>query len=212
MKVPIVVLGAGGHAKVLIEALRASSAELLGIVDPDLALMGRKVMGVPVLGGDDKVMQYRPDDVQLVDGVGSVTLPQRRTDLFEKFKKRGFSFATVVHPSAVVASDVELGEGAQIMAGAIIQPGTRIGRNSIINTGASVDHDCQIGDHVHVAPGVTLSGAVTVGAGTHIGTGATVVQGVRIGSGGVVGAGALVLNDVPDKVTVMGVPAKAVKQ
>ena len=211
MSTPVIILGGGGHAKVLVEALLANDAIIAGIVDPDQSLHGTKILGVPVVGGDEVVAAYPCAEVQLVNGIGSVKVPRTRLELFERFSARGYIFATVVHPSAVIASDAELGEGAQVMAGTVIQPGSRIGRNAIVNTKASVDHDCLIGDHVHLAPGVTLSGEVTVGAGTHVGTGATVIQGVRIGSGSMVGAGALVLKDVPDGVTAMGVPAKVVQ-
>jgi sugar O-acyltransferase (sialic acid O-acetyltransferase NeuD family) len=194
----------------VIEALLASSAIVAGIVDPDPAWEGRTLLGVPVLGGDDVVLQYPRNEVRLANGIGSVGLPQKRMEVFERFEAMGFAFTLVIHPSAVVASDAEIGNGTQIMAGAVIQPGSRIGCNAIVNTKASVDHDCIIGDHVHLAPGVTLSGGVTVGAGTHIGTGATVIQGVRIGCNSLIGAGALVLRDVLEGLTVVGNPAKVV--
>jgi len=211
MMLPIVILGAGGHAKVLIEALLADAAVIAGIVDADPALGGMQLLGVPVLGGDELVETFPASEIMLANGIGSVGLPVRRRELFERFKNRGYRFAAVIHPSAVIASDVELGEGVQIMAGAVIQPGSRIGSNAVINTRASVDHDCRIGEHTHLAPGVTLSGAVTVGGTCHIGTGATVIQGIAIGSHSVIGAGALVLKNVPSSVTVVGVPARVVK-
>lgn len=211
MMTPVLVLGAGGHAKVLVEALLAHAAVIAGIVDADPALMGMTLLGVPVIGGDELVGEFPPTEIMLVNGIGSIGLPIKRRELFVKFKALGYRFATVIHPSAVVSSDVELGEGAQVMAGAVIQPGSRIGCNAIVNTRASVDHDCIIGNHCHVAPGVTLSGGVMTGESCHIGTGATVIQGVRIGGGSVAGAGALVLRDVPPAVTVVGVPAKVVK-
>lgn len=212
MNLPVIILGAGGHAKVLIDALLASSAVIAGIVDSDLTLTGNTVLGVPVLGGDDVVGAFLPAEIRLVNGLGSVGLPVKRRQLFERFKDRGYTFATVLHPSAVVASDVLLGEGAQVMAGAVIQPGCRIGINSIVNTRASVDHDGMIGDHVHIAPGVTLSGGVKIGAGSHLGTGTVVIQGIAIGEMSLVGAGSLVLKDVAPGVTVFGVPAKMVKR
>lgn len=208
MSLPVIILGAGGHSKVLIEALLVSSAVIVGIVDPNPALVGTKVLGAPVLGGDEIVNEYPPSQVHLVNGLGSVGLPANRQQLYERFKSLGYTFATVVHPSAVVASDVVLCEGAQVMAGAVIQPGCRIGANSIINTRASVDHDCIIGDHVHISPGVTFSGGVTVGACSHIGTGATVIQGISIGSGCLVAAGAVVTKDIADGAKVRGVPAR----
>lgn len=212
MNLPVIVLGSGGHAKVLIEALLASSVEIVGIVDEDPAQKGKSILGIPVIGNDDTVNQYRPGAVQLVNGLGSVGVPERRREIFERFSALGYGFASVVHPSAVIASDAEIGEGAQIMAGAVIQPGSGIGRNAIINTRASVDHDCIIGDHTHIAPGVTLSGGVRVGAGAHIGTGATVIQGIDIGNDSLVGAGALVLKNVPSGVTVVGVPARVAQK
>lgn len=212
MSLPVIVLGAGGHAKVLIEALLASSAVITGIVDPDQTLLGTKLFGVPVLGGDEVLSEFPSSEVLLVNGLGSIGLPIRRRKLFEKFINLGYNFSTVVHPSAIVASDVTLCDGSQIMAGVVIQPGTRIGSNVLINTMASVDHDCFIGDHTHVAPGVTLSGSITVGALSHIGTGATVIQGICIGEGSLVGAGALVLRDLPSGATAVGVPARLIRK
>lgn len=207
MKRPVIILGAGGHARVLIDALLATSREISGIVDPDPALKGARILGLPVLGGDEVVTQFPPADVLLVNGLGSVGSPVRRQKIFERFKGMGYSFISVVHPSAVVATQVELGEGGQIMAGAVIQTGSRIGANVIINTRVSVDHDCMIGDHCHLAPGVTLSGGVKIGSGCHLGTAATVIQGITIGEGTVVGAGSLVLKDVAAALTVYGSPA-----
>lgn len=210
MSLPVLILGAGGHAKVLIEALSASSVEILGVVDPDPALMGMPVLGVPVLGDDREVLKYSSGAVRLVNGLGSIGLPTRRQSLFEQLKAQGYIFATVVHPSAVVATDAQLGEGCQVMAGVVIQPGSQIGCNTIINTRASVDHDCIIGDHVHISPGVTLSGGVNIGAGSHIGTGATLIQGISIGRGCLVAAGAVVIKDIADGASVRGVPAREI--
>lgn len=212
MNKPVVILGGGGHAKVLIETLLAASAVIAGIVDPDPKLKETSILGVPVLGGDEIVSEFPPEEVLLVNGIGSVGAPVRRRELFENFTGAGYRFATVIHPSAIIASDAELGEGAQLMAGVVIQPGCRIGRNAIINTRASIDHDCTIGDHVHVAPGVTLSGGVTIGNSCHIGTAATVIQGITISAGSVVGAGTVVVKDVAAGTTVVGVPAKAVNR
>jgi UDP-perosamine 4-acetyltransferase len=212
MSMPVIVLGAGGHAKVLINTLQLCSVEILGITDPDPKLVGQDILGVPILGSDDELKKYSAEKIQLINGLGSVGLPKVRCRLFDECKKLGFSFATVIHPSAVVANDVELGEGTQVMAGVVLQPGVCLGDNVIINTHASVDHDCHIGNHAHIAPGVTLSGDVFVGRGTHVGTGASVVQGVSVGDGSLVGAGSVVLNDIPDNVKAYGCPAKVVDQ
>jgi UDP-perosamine 4-acetyltransferase len=208
MNVPVLVVGGGGHAKVLIEMLRLRSVRIIGIVEADPDMLGIEVLGVRVIGDDKVISEYKPASLLLVNGIGSVRQPKARTAVFEKFKGKGFTFATIVHPSAVVASDVALGEGAQIMAGAIIQPGSRIGMNTIVNTKASVDHDCLIGDHVHLSPGVTLSGDVRIYNGVHIGTGATVIQGITIGANSLVGAGSVVIADVPSEIRVLGAPAR----
>jgi len=208
MSLPVIIMGGGGHAKVLIEALRASGVTILGITDADPAKHNTLIMGIPVLGDDAAVAHHRPENIHLVNGMGSVNVPQARTALFERFKGQGYTFITVVHPSAVIASDVSLGEGSQIMAGAVIQPGSTIGMNTIVNTKASVDHDCIIGNHVHISPGVTLSGDVRIGDGVHLGAGATVIQGIAIGRNSLIGAGSVVVTAVPENTVFVGVPAR----
>lgn len=204
----MLVLGAGGHAKVLIDALLLLGGEIEGVLDPDAARHGAAILGVRVLGGEDLLERRASAAVRLVNALGSVHRPQLRQQVHERFIARGFGFAGVVHPAACVSRHAEVAGSAQIMAGAVVQAGARIGEDVIINTRASVDHDCVIGAHSHIAPGATLSGDVQVGAGSHIGAGATVLQGVRIGAGCVVGAGAVVLREVPDGVVVLGIPAR----
>lgn len=208
MNIPVLIIGGGGHAKVLIEALRLRSMNVIGIIDADPAKVGIEVSGVRVVGEEDSISEYDPKTVRLVNAIGSIRQPKIRTAVFEKFKARGFTFSSVIHPSAVVAPDAVLGEGVQLMAGVVVQPGVTIGVDTIINTRAAIDHDCLIGDNVHIAPGVTLSGGVIVGNGAHIGAGATVIQGIRIGANSVIGAGSLVIDDIPSEAEVFGVPAK----
>jgi UDP-perosamine 4-acetyltransferase len=211
MKRPVIIVGAGGHAKVVIDSLLASSVEILGATDCNPERMGMRILGVPIIGTDEVILQYKPEQIYLVNGMGSVGKSTVRTEIFIYFKNLGYSFATVIHPSAVVGAEVVLSEGVQIMAGAIIQPGCRIGSNSIINTGTSIDHDCLIDLHVHLAPKVVLSGGVQIEEGVHIGTGAVLIQGIRIGKNSIVGAGAVVLKNVMESKKVVGVPAREVK-
>lgn len=205
---PVVVIGAGGHAKVLIAALKRLGAHILGVTDADTAVHGQAVLDVPVLGGDETLAAHGPAAVLLVNGLGTVDRTVARRAIYERFAARGYRFATVVDPLALLAGPVEIGEGAQVLAGAVVQPGTRLGVNCIVNTRASIDHDCVIGAHAHIAPGATLSGGVRVGEGAHVGTGAAIIQGIVIGAGVVVGAGAAVIADVPNGTTVAGVPAR----
>lgn len=208
-----IVLGSGGHAKVLIQVLKVIGVPVWGCTSRMQADHGKDILGVSVKGGDALLDKLDPEDFLLVNGLGTVKIdsPSPQVKIFEDWKARGFSFATIVHPSATIAEDAVLGEGVQIMAGCILQPGTTVGKNSIINTSASLDHDCEIGSHVHIASGVTLSGGVRVGDGSFIGCGASVIQYKNIGRGVLVGAGAVVIRDVPDAVKVLGVPGKVVQ-
>ena len=201
---PWIVLGGGGHAMVVIDALLSRGCEVLGFTSPEKAA---PILGVEHIGDDAVLDRYAPGTVTLANGLGSVKSTDRRRELFSLFSE-AYTFLPVIHASAVIAPSVAMEEGAQVMAGAVVQPGTGIMENAIINTRSSVDHDCSIGAHAHIAPGVTLSGGVVVGTGAHIGTGSSVIQGVMIGARSIVGAGAVVIRDVPPGATVVGVPAK----
>ena len=205
---PVIVLGAGGHAKALVGALARLKVRVLGLVDADPAKKNSRILDVPVLGDDSAVMAHAPESVLLVNGLGTVKSTAARQGLYDRFVARGYRFATLVDPLALIAGPIELGAGAQILAGAILQSGVSLGADSIIGIGASIDHDCVIGAHVHIAPGATLSGGVHVGDGAHIGTGASVIHAIRIGAGSIIGAGATVIRDVPDGVTAVGTPAR----
>lgn len=205
---PLLVIGAGGHAKVLVGALLRLGLPIRGLLDADPARHGGKLLGQPVLGGDEQLEGADPSGLLLVNGLGSVALPLARQRLFERLSAKGYRFASVIDPAAFVSPDVELAEGVQVMAGAVVQPGCRLGDNCIVNSRASLDHDCSIGAHSHVAPGVVLSGEVRLGAGSHIGAGAVVIQGRSIGAGCLVAAGAVVVRDVPAGMRVAGLPAR----
>lgn len=206
MHYPLIILGGGGHAKVLIKALLIQGRPILGFTDPNEACIS--VLDIPRLGDDTVIRRFAPEKARLVNGLGSIKSTEARRKLYDRFRTQGYLFESVVHPSAVIASDVRLEDGVQLMAGIVVQPGSCIGANTIVNTRATVDHDCLIGAHVHIAPGAVLSGGVRVEEGAHIGAGAILIQGVAIGRNSVIGAGAVVLKDVPPCVTVAGVPAR----
>lgn len=202
---PIIVLGTGGHARVVVDALECAGLAIEGAVAPTAVA---DVLGVPYLGSDELLVARGAGAVRLANGVGSVDADGRRAALFERYIELGFQFVQVLHPSAIIARATRVGHGAQVFAGAVVQTGTTLDRNVIVNTRASVDHDCVIGAHVHVAPGATLAGGVVVAAGAHIGAGAVVLQGRTVGAGAVVAAGAVVDRNVPDGAVVVGVPAR----
>ena len=210
MQKEILILGGGGHAAVLIEALlrQESSYHIVGILDEKPDHAATRSWPCPVLGDDESLLKFAPDAIYLVNGLGSIGIVTPRRQLFERCIRMGYTFIAVIHPASILSYDVVMGSGAQIMAGAIIQPGCTLGDNVIINTRASVDHDCRIGSHSHIAPGAILCGNVQIGHEVHIGAGAVIVQGIRIGARSIVGAGAVVLQHVEEESRVVGVPAR----
>lgn len=205
MSTPFIVLGAGGHARVVVDLLRASNFEVKGCIGPQAP---EQSIGAPWLGADSSITVGDANSIRLANGIGSVGDATARIKAFTQFKTAGFDFPALVHPQASVSANAELSEGVQIMMGACVQVGARLGENVLVNTGATVDHDCIIGDHVGISPGATLCGNVTVEDEAHIGPGAVILQGVRIGRRAIVAAGAVVRNDVPAGTRVQGVPAQ----
>jgi UDP-perosamine 4-acetyltransferase len=195
-----ILMGAGGHGRVVLALARAAGMDVHSVCDPVLHAADRKAWeGLEVLGDDTAIEQLPPDRVLLLLGVGQLPQDTRREAIFSTWHKRGYRFPPLIHPHAWVAPESSLAEGIQIMAGAVVQPGCSIGENTIVNTAASVDHDCMIGPHVHIAPGATLCGAVRVADGAFIGAGAVVIQGISIGARAMIGAGTTVLRDVESR-------------
>lgn len=207
------IVGGGGHAKVVLDALLASGmAEPLGILDADERRAGRTLLGVPVLGGDDRLPEaVRMGATHYVVAIGSIGRCQPRIEAARRCDAAGLEPLAVRHPRAVVSEHATVGKGCQIMAGAIVQPGAVLSEHAIVNTGAIVEHDCSVGAFAHVATGARLCGNVQVGDQAHIGAGATIRQGIIVGFQAIVGAGAVVVGDVAPDTTVVGVPAKPVE-
>ena len=210
----IVVIGGGGHTRVLIGVAAALALPVKGIITRNAQLIGTSIHAVAVLGLEESCA-LNPDEVTLLNGVGNAanskgTGLEVRSGIYTRYTAQGFSFLTLVSPNAMVQPLATLHTGAQVMAGAVIQAGCVVGENSIINTRVTIDHDCHIGKHCHIAPGAVLCGDVVVGAASHIGAGAIITQGVRIGSNVVIGAGALVTRDVPDGMLLRPVASECV--
>lgn len=201
----ISILGASGHAKVVASCLLAAGREIRGYFDDDVSKTGREILGYPVLGSIMDI-DFSEGDLAII-GIGSNRVRQK----LSKFSKSP-AWTTAIHPTAWIDPSVSIGEGTVVFAGAVIQPGAKIGRHCILNTGCTIDHDCVIGDFVHIAPGVNLAGNVSIGEGTFLGIGTKAIPGISIGSWSQIGAGGVIVNDVPDKVLAIGVPAKVIRQ
>lgn len=204
---PVIIIGNGGHARVLVDTLLLHNRKIIGYTAPREE---ENSYNLSYIGKDQEILNYSPKEVELVNAIGSISNTSLREKLFKEFKSQGYFYSSIIHPSAIIASTVELGEGVQILAGTVIQPFAKIDDNTIINTSATVEHDCKISRHCHIAPGSILSGSINIGEGTHIGTGATIIQNIRIGKNVLIGAGSLVLRDVLDNKVFYGTPAKEV--
>ena len=193
---PCFIIGAGEHAKTIIESLLLNGADIAGCTDTNKNI-GEKVLGnIKVLGNDDIIEAQNSNDIYVFNGLGSVKTTEMRAQVYQAFKEKGFHFPVLKHPQAVISSFANIGMGSVIQAAAIIQAGANLHENILINTGAQIDHDCIIDSHSHIAPGSILSGNVKVGENTHIGTQATVIQNIEIGSHVTVGAGVVVKKNV----------------
>jgi UDP-perosamine 4-acetyltransferase len=210
----IVIIGGGGHTRVLIGMAQVAGLSVRGVITSSVALVGTSILDVPVLGLESE-FNLSPNEVTHINGVGNAATRAGsglgpRAELYARYRARGYDFFPCISSAAVVAPHVLMGEGVLAMAGSVIQPGSIIGENVIINTRASVDHDCVIAPHCHIAPAATLCGHVVVGERSHIGAGAVITQGVHIGARVVIGGGAVVTYHVADDCLVR--PAGAGRQ
>jgi sugar O-acyltransferase (sialic acid O-acetyltransferase NeuD family) len=195
----ILILGGGGHAKICIDMIKQMrTLEIVGIVDSNLA-RGERVLGVPVLAGEDELENLYNQGIRLaVNGVGAVSDPPVREEIYRKLKRVGFGFPNIIHPRAAVEPSVVMGEGNQIMANAIVGADARLHNNCIVNAGAIVSHDCVLHDNAHVSPGAVLAANITVGRNTLIGMGCTVYLGLEIGDNVVIYNGTDVTRNVKE--------------
>jgi UDP-perosamine 4-acetyltransferase len=208
----LVMLGSGGHARVLQQTLRDVGFELHGYVAPrDVdSRLAPTDEGVEVewLGYDANLLEFDREAHLLVNGIGSAGSLHVRKAVFEKFSEAGFNFLQIVADTAIVSDSANLLEGVQVLTGAIVGVDAFIDEDTIVNTGAIVEHDAVIGRSCHISVGAKLAGEVAIGQGSHIGIGAVVIQGVQIGENCIIGAGAVVIRDVPDNHMAVGVPAQ----
>jgi len=194
----LLIVGAGGHAKTIIDLVRqANHYHLAGLVaEPTPA--ESDVLGVRVLGGEEVLQSLHDKGIRLmVNGVGAINRNRVRYEIFVRMAERGFAFPRIVHPKAIVEPSASIAAGVQIFGMAFVGSAARVGFGAVINTGAIVSHDCKIGDLAHLTPGVVLAGSVHVGIGALIGMGVTTAVGVRIGEWARIGNGSRINGDVP---------------
>ncbi|MBI2463487.1 acetyltransferase [Candidatus Peregrinibacteria bacterium] len=203
----IVIFGAGGHGKVVLDILLESGCSVLGFLDEDPKKKGQKVSGFKILGDWSFLKDTKNVDIAL--GIGNNKI---REKIFTKAQKLGYPVVNALHPRAVISRDTKLGIGIVVMAQAVINPGTIIEEGVVVNTGATVDHDCHLHKFCHIWPGAHLAGTVEIGAYSYIGTGCAVIQNIQIGKYAIIGAGAAVIKNIPDNVTAVGIPAEVIKQ
>ena len=205
---PVLVLGAGGHAKVVIELLRACGFEIAGVLDADTS--PRTVLGAPLLGSDAELGRLRGEGLaQAFVALGANAV---RARVAGQVRAQGYRLVNAIHPGAALSPSLVLGEGVAIMAGACLNAEARVGDLAIVNTNACIDHDGDLGEACHVAPGCALAGNVSVGARAFLGAGCTAIPGVSVGADTTVGAGSVIVRDLPAGVVAYGSPARVVRR
>lgn len=209
-----VILGGGGHAKVVMDTLQMLQTPAYAIVDANSNLWGKMMLGVPVRGGDDILAKLIEEEGvnHFIVGVGSTGSVYLKKRLYVNSLNYHISPMSVIHPTAFHSHHAQLGQGVQLMARAVVNGGTIFGENVLINTGAIVEHDCRVGNHVHIASGAVVCGKVQIGDEVYIGANATIRQEVQIGYQAIIGAGAVVIGDVPPHATVSGNPANPLRE
>jgi sugar O-acyltransferase (sialic acid O-acetyltransferase NeuD family) len=209
----IVLVGAGGHAKVIIDIIKSrSNYEIVGVTDKDYSY-GDFVLDIPIIG-DDSILEelFNTGVKNAFICVGALQDILVRDKIYMKLKDIGFNIPVLIHKDSIVSQYAEISAGTCVMAGAIINPGACVGENCIINTGAVIEHDSKVQRNTHISPRVCIAGGVSIGSGTHVGMGSCIIQGVHIGSNVIIGAGAVVICNIEDNVTAVGIPSKIIKR
>lgn len=204
----VIVLGAGGHAKVIIDSLCQRQRSIACLVVESSPETPTSLFDAPILSESAAMQAFRPGQHLVANGIGIQPKDGKRMAVVQHWEEKGYRFISVIHPTATVSQFARIRPGSQVLERAVVQVASLVGEHCIINTAAVVEHDCELADHVHIAPGAILCGGVRVGEGAFIGAGAVIKQGVQIGAHSVVAAGAVVLRDVAAATTVMGVPAR----
>lgn len=213
MKEKVVIVGAGGHAKVIVECIDKDKYDVAGYLDKDDQLIGENINGIPIIGDDSNPFKWLEKGITgCVIGIGHVGKYQLRNELYKKFKNAGFHMVNAIHPQSIISSTAIIKEGTVVLPGAVINANAHVGENVIINSRAVIEHDVVIDNGVHIAPGTVISGGSYVGMNTLIGAGTVIIQRVSIGKETIVGAGTIVIHDIPSHVLAVGNPARIVRK
>ena len=208
MAKPLIILGAGGHAKIVVDLCMSLGLEVAGVISPSGSAGSFLMSEIPILGADEILENYPPGQYDLAVGVGSTRSTSLRSKLYTMGKSKGYHFPSLCHNFTHISLDVEISEGVQIMAGSVVTVGVKLEENVLINTKSSIDHDTVIGRHTHIAPGSIVCGNVIIGQNSHISCGATIVNGITLGTNVFVAAGAVVIKNADDEECLYGLPAK----
>lgn len=193
---PLIVIGGGGHASVLIDILRVQKREILAVICPDDLSQRSVFNGILHLSKDEDVLNYPPDSVRLVNGIGVLPRSNVKKKLNQYYLSLGYQFETVISEQAWISNEAVIETGAQVFAGAIIQTGAKISAHTIINSKALIEHDSVIGKYNHVAPNATICGQVETSENVYVGASSTLIQNIKLDKNVVVGAGAVVTKNV----------------
>jgi sugar O-acyltransferase (sialic acid O-acetyltransferase NeuD family) len=207
----ILILGGGGHGRVVLDILlQARGCDVVGFLDNNADIHGRRIDGIPVQGAVDELSRFR-SEMQIDGAVIAIGDNGARRGLARKVDDLGLALINAIHPSATIAHNATLGRNVVIAAGVVVCANCQVGDSVILNTGCIVDHQTMIGEGTHICPGVRIAGRVKVEPGVFVGIGATVVPKITLGCEAIIGAGSVVIEDVPPLATVVGVPARSIK-
>ena len=201
----IIIIGAGGHAKVIADIITKSDDNLIGFLDDNLDIQNKTIyLDKKVIGTIKDIDKYK--ECYFIIGIGNNNIRENIANTYN------LKWHTVIHPSAIIANEVSIGEGSVVMAGVIVNPGTKIGKHCIINTKSSLDHDSIIENYVHISPGATLAGTVHIKEKTWICAGVTIINNIKVAKNNIIGAGSVVIKDIKEENgTYVGVPARKIK-
>lgn len=203
-----IVIGAGGHARIVLDTLELLDFKITGIIDINFKGVKETIFNHEILGNMDKLRNYSPEDHVVVIAVGDI---EKKKELYQYITALGFLMPVIIHPSATVSGHAKISAGTFINSGAVVNAAAEIGENVLINTSAVVEHEVVVGSHCHIAPGAIVAGRTKIGESTFIGAGSILINNISVGSRVTVGAGSVIISDLENESTYVGIPGKKIK-